>query len=184
MKLFYFLITGVVFCLLSNSASAQSQGLYLKADELTKDAGSNQTYKDYAQLNSFQFGAEHPVSRIDRRFKGDTPSFREITFTQASNLSSNPFRSYLMNAINIDNMELISLQAVNVSTVGIAYKVELKDVMITSATILLNDEGAPLDSFTATFTAVKITTYSYNSKNGYTANPPFMFNQDSQSADF
>ena len=184
MKLFYVFIASFIFCLLSNSASAQSQGLYLKADDLTKDAGSNQTYKDYAQLNSFQFGAEHPVSRIDREFKGDMPSFREITFTQASNVSSNPFRSYLMNATSIDKMELISLKAESVSTVAVAYKVELKDVMITSATILLSDDGVPIDSFTATFTAVKITTYSYNSRNGFTANPPFMFNQDSQSADF
>lgn len=186
MKLFYLLVLNFFLCILGTSVSAQTNGLYLKADNLTTNASpqNNLPYRDYAELESFQFGAEHPVSRIAGQFKGDTPSFREITFTQLSNISSNPFMSRMMTATSISNMEFINLRIDGKGTTAVSYKVELKDIMITSGTTVVSEEGVPTDSFTITYKAVKITTYSQNSLGNYNANTPFMFNQDTQSGDF
>ena len=187
MKLFYLFIFNLFFFLSGNLVYAQTNGLYLRADDLTTNASpqNNQRYRDYVELGNFQFGAEHPVSRIDGQFKGDTPSFKEITFTQRSNINSNPFMSRLMTAISIDNMEFISLKPDGNHTTVVTYKVELKDVMITSGTTLISEvDGYPSDSFTITYRAIRITTYSQNNQGMYAANIPFIFNQDTQSADF
>lgn len=185
MKTLYLLAFNLFLLLSANCVSAQTaRDLFLKADNLTKNGSLHPQYRDYVELTSFQFGAERPISRVGGQFKGDPSSFREIAFTQLTSVNSAPFLSHLMIGSIISEMEFISLRNSNQDRSEVAYKVELKDVMITSGTTSINGGGAPVESFTITYKAIKITTYSQDARGNLTANPPFMYDQDTKTEGF
>ncbi|WP_221392137.1 type VI secretion system tube protein Hcp [Dyadobacter sp. NIV53] len=163
-------------CYLSFTSRVTGQGLFLKAGELTAGASQNDTYQDYAEIHSFQFG-----TMIDVNITGGTgsgvgkPSATKVVVTKSVDVSSSKLlQKQLMGQI-IPEIEIISTNFNGT----IVHKIQLKDVYISDVATsgAACSGGCPAsETLSLVYTAIKITTYTMNPNGSVTPDTPVMFN--------
>ena len=188
MKNLYFLL--ILFCLVTSNVFAQD--IYFKADNLTNGAGVAGTYLNYSVISSRQLGvsAEASWAHGGGGSVGNA-IFDQIVITKRADIASNKIMALIAKGRSIQNVEIVSTVTNGPGGQQVVNKIELQDVYvtkITSSTVEGCVDGCPgiAESYEMVYKAIRITTYSQDSKTGkWTANPvQFTWNIPDMNEDF
>ncbi|MCF0056357.1 type VI secretion system tube protein Hcp [Dyadobacter sp. CY356] len=178
------------FLFLQNN-TVYAQHIFLKAGDLTLKGSLFTNYENYVELTGVQLGADAEVSVIKGAGAAvGKANFDAIVITKSVDILSNELMRNIAAGKSIPLIEIITTNKVG-QVERVAHKIELKNVFVTkianaSAEACPGDCGTVAESVSFVYKAIRITTYSIDSKTGaFVANPnPFELDISSMTATF
>jgi type VI protein secretion system component Hcp len=167
---------------LVNNVSAQS--IFLKAGveatlnlgQLTANASpaAPSEFRDYSKITSVQFGLSRPAVLGPEGITLGRPTYSQMTITKGVDAASAKLMQVNIQGSFIDLIEIVYTAA---GSNAVLYKVEVFEPFLSNYSISSVpgcSDGCPdvAESFTLTFTTMKVTTYSANSGGAIVANVP------------
>jgi len=169
-------------------SSAFAQHIYLKAGDLTIKGSLVKGFENYVEITGVQFGAEAESSFT----KGGgasigKPIFYVIAITKSVDKLSNEFLKNLALGRAIPLIEIATTRRTDQGD-RVGHKIELKNVFITKisdASAGCDECGTLAESVEFVYKAIRITTYSIDSRGVLTENAnPFEFDVATMTQNF
>ncbi|GGN03866.1 hypothetical protein GCM10010967_43380 [Dyadobacter beijingensis] len=190
MKKHYLLLWGLILlCLSASSGSAQK--MFLKADNLTNGGSNDRDFDDYVEITSLQHGLEAETVFGPGGGPGvGRPIPKSLIITKNADLLSTKIMEKIVLGEHFTSIEIVSTVADRITGRSLVrYKVELKNAFVTDVSTssvhgCASDCPGVAESVKLVFKAIRITTYSVDSKGVPKANPPFMFDVEKGTLSF